>query len=275
MYINMLPMKTYNESPAPDDFNMNYEKITAVSFDGFELKAWLIKGKDSAPAVIMVHGKGGNKSGLLHLARIVNSKGYHVLLPDLRGHGESGNALMTFGLDEAKDLETIYDSLKRRGNIDSSRVCVYAQSMGSAASVLAFVNKSEIRGFVIDSGFDSLDELIADVGCESYGLPHWLGKMSTWTYRVFTGHSASEVNPAELLSRSDKSVLLFHSKNDRVIPFRRALSLFEKIAGPKRLVQSEAGHTGAWGENPGEYEKKLLKFFDGCFSKEHFDPNSI
>lgn len=265
-FMNMLPIRT-TSGLSPRDFNLNYEPISMVSFDGVPIKAWLIHGKENYPCIIMVHGKGAAKDGLLPLAQILNAQGYHIMLPDLRGHGESGDALITFGLHEARDLEITIDAVIRRDGIDTERIGVYAQSMGAGAAIIGLADRPEVKGFFIDSGFDNLELLFADVASTFYRLPYWLGKCSTWTYKLFTGVSAVQVNPALHLSRVDKPLLMLHSPLDKTIPFERAKKLYEAAAGKKELIEIGGDHTGGWSENPEQYKKMLEDFFNGLFKK--------
>ncbi len=275
MRINMTAVRMDGTAPTPGDFGMSYEALSLASMDGVIIKAWYIPGIPGAPAVVMVHGKDASKTGFVHFARVINSMGYHVILPDLRGHGESGDGLLTFGLQEARDVEAAVEALGRRAGVDTGRIGVYAQSMGSAAAILALGRDPRCRGFFIDSGFDNLDHLIADVGTYTYDLPRWLALNSTWPYRLFTGVPASEVDPSGILSRSDRPLLLVHARDDRTIPFVRAQALYRSAAGRKKLVETAAGHTAAWGENPKLYERLLKKFFRGIFESESFDPGTL
>src|SRR5262252_5893699 len=63
---------------------------TWKNHDGTNARGWLIKGADGAPAVILLHGYGADRSWLLNLAVKLNeSTNFTVLWPDLRGHGEN------------------------------------------------------------------------------------------------------------------------------------------------------------------------------------------
>src|SRR5688500_15782542 len=61
---------------------------TWPNHDGTKARGWLIKGDEGAPAVILLHRYGADRSSLLNLAVKLNeSTGFTVLWPDLRWHG--------------------------------------------------------------------------------------------------------------------------------------------------------------------------------------------
>ena len=65
----------------------NAVKVTVRSFDGLKLSAYNIHNHDDDRYIIMVHGKGSNKSRLYPQAKQFDSMGYNVLLIDQRCAG--------------------------------------------------------------------------------------------------------------------------------------------------------------------------------------------
>src|SRR6266568_2520438 len=81
--------------------------------DGTRARGWLILGAEGAPAVILLHGYGADRSWLLNLAVKLNETTYFtVLWPDLRGHGENPSVNSTsFGVMEGDDVTAAIDYL--------------------------------------------------------------------------------------------------------------------------------------------------------------------
>jgi pimeloyl-ACP methyl ester carboxylesterase len=243
LLINMTPARTGQGMPTPGDLGLAFETLDLVALDGVPIRAWLIHGDSGAPAVVMVHGKDGSKAGLLPLAAAVHrATGYHVLLPDLRGHGESGDAPMTFGAKEAWDVEIAIEALKRRDGIDSTRIGFYGQSMGAAAIVLGAGRRQGTQCLVIDAGFDSLDAMMIAIARSRYGLPRrFIGPVRI-AYRLLTGFYPKDVAPAPVLSGLNLPVLVIHSTDDTSIPYERGLALFEAAIGEKEFVPIRGPH---------------------------------
>ena len=56
--------------------------------DGTQARGWLLRGSEGAPAVLLLHAYGSDRSHLFNLAVKLNeTTNYTILLPDMRGHG--------------------------------------------------------------------------------------------------------------------------------------------------------------------------------------------
>src|SRR5437660_8475628 len=106
--------------------------VTWKNRDGTDSRGWLIRGAEGAPAVILLHGYGADRSWLLNLAVKLNeTTNFTVLWPDLRGHGENPPVNWTsFGALEGDDVTAAIDylhTLKSAGRKPQigSRVGVY------------------------------------------------------------------------------------------------------------------------------------------------------
>ena len=90
-----------NKGPA--DFGLSGETVSFNSTDGIPLKAWWLPTPSSSRgAVIVAHGIDHTRQVMLPRAAFLVHGGYDALLPDLRGHGESGGTVTSPGLLEAR-----------------------------------------------------------------------------------------------------------------------------------------------------------------------------
>jgi dienelactone hydrolase len=129
---------------SPKDIGLDYkEVIFPARDDGLRLSGWFVHGQaadthsEPRPAVVLVHDWGWNRLGMaaegplvnllrtsavdfLRLTHALTHAGYHVLLFDLRNHGESaGCEGVTFGYQEALDLLGAYDYLAGRDDVST------------------------------------------------------------------------------------------------------------------------------------------------------------
>lgn len=124
---------------------------------GGTAKGWLLRAGTGAPAIILSHGYGQNKSDLLSLAVSLNRAGYHVLLYDLRAHGENGALFSSLGEYETDDLLAAIEHLKSLkdidGNplIDQQRIGLYGVSVGGFASMIAASKEPMVKALVVDA----------------------------------------------------------------------------------------------------------------------------
>ncbi len=76
--------------------------------DGSTSRGWLLRGADNAPAVILFHKYGADRSHVLNLGVKLNeSTNFTVLMPDLRAHGDNPSVKNTsFGGCESEDADS-------------------------------------------------------------------------------------------------------------------------------------------------------------------------
>src|ERR1051325_4766293 len=120
---------------------LNASEATWKNHDGTEARGWLIRGAEGAPAVILLHSYGADRSWLLNLAIKLNeTTNFTVLWPDLRGHGENPlvNAT-TFGTVEGDDVTAAIDYLKTLKTAGGTpqvgpRIGFYGMEFGASAA---------------------------------------------------------------------------------------------------------------------------------------------
>lgn len=121
------------------------ENVTLETTDGLVLTATYYPSRDGkdAPALILLHGDGGQRTDLEHLARLLQSVGNAVIVPDLRGHGESTGELKALRLDDydamvRRDLEAVKGFLMRENNagkLNIERLGVVGIEMGASLAL--------------------------------------------------------------------------------------------------------------------------------------------
>jgi pimeloyl-ACP methyl ester carboxylesterase len=131
--------------PSPEESNLN-------TGDGVQLAITYYpsnKGKDAIP-VILLHEWEGNRGNFSQLAPYLQSLGFAVVVPYLRGHGDSKKWLGGRDLDTAKmtgrdfamiipgDLEAIREFLRAKNNegeLNINKLCVVGAEMGASLAM--------------------------------------------------------------------------------------------------------------------------------------------
>src|SRR3982751_5415589 len=82
--------------------------------DGTRARGWLLRGGEGAPAIILLHRYGADRSWLLNLGVKLNeTTNFTILWPDLRGHGmEPPVPWTSFGGRETDDVRAAIDYLR-------------------------------------------------------------------------------------------------------------------------------------------------------------------
>jgi pimeloyl-ACP methyl ester carboxylesterase len=166
----------------PGDNGLVYEQVTFPSSDGLSLQGWWIPAAGAshlpapAQAVLLLHPLFGNRHGfqpqpqawarllraevdLLKPACAFHQAGYHVLLFDFRGHGESQGGRCAGGLSEDQDVSGAVDytfhRLAAQIPAQPPQVGLVGFGLGAAAAIAALGRKKGgaevIRVFTGDS----------------------------------------------------------------------------------------------------------------------------
>ncbi len=116
---------------------------------------------DGAPfrgVVVFTHGVGGWKEGFLNHHWLFLHDGWAVLSYDLRGHGRSSPAAVTFGAHEAADLAAVWRCAQ--GLAGGRPLVAYGASMGAAITLDAGADLPDCRGLIIESPFADLGGML-------------------------------------------------------------------------------------------------------------------
>jgi pimeloyl-ACP methyl ester carboxylesterase len=152
----------------PADTGLAYEEILFPARDGCRLSGWFIPTADAKrPTIVLIHGWPWNRLGnaaddalsdisgsgpvdFLRLAFTLHHAGYHLLMFDLRNHGQSAAAPpVTFGLQEANDLLGALDYLQGRDDVDQERIGAIGFSMGANSVLYSLPYTDRIRAAVL------------------------------------------------------------------------------------------------------------------------------
>ena len=127
---------------------------------------WLLRASTGAPAIILSHSYSQNQADLLSLGVALQRAGYHVLLYDLRGHGESKPELTTLGEYESDDIISAIEHLKTLKDqdgkqlVDSDRIGLYGVSLGGYASLIAASKDPSVKAIVVDAVYPSVPKYV-------------------------------------------------------------------------------------------------------------------
>jgi uncharacterized protein len=233
------------------------------------LRGWWIPGT-GPQAVILVHGRNSSRANgdLLRLAADLHRLGYHVLLFDLRGHGESGEAPFGLGALEWQDVLGAVDFSLGRG-VPAGRVAIVGFSTGAAAGLAAAVREPAIGAVVADGVWPSLRELLDREVPHNSDLPAFYNPGIYLAARAIYGIDVNDSEPADdvaALARSGRPVLLVHEARDRYTNADAARRL-DEAAGGAPSVQTwwveGAEHVKAYAHDPAAYLARLTPFLTG------------
>lgn len=243
----------------PERFLSAHEPVRFPARDGVMLAGWYAPRANTTKAVVLLHGYGTTRAQMLARARFFHDEGYAALLYDARGHGESGDALVSFGLFETRDLLGALDWLRGRGLTEFS--CVGA-SQGGATIALASAELRDVRWVILESVYPTLLDAVDRRFRRTFMLPGWLAgaamiPMAEWRLGV----KAETVSPRDAITALSCPVLVMTGELDTHTLPGGAREVFDRAREPKTwwLVPS-AAHIDLYGFAKGDYEKRVRDF---------------
>jgi len=155
-------------------------KVTDESWttlDGHQARGWLMKGAEGAPAVVLLHRYGGDRSWLFNLGVKINETTHFTILwPDLRGHGENPLIKWTsLGTRDGDDLIAALNYLRglkseNHKNLVSESFGIYGVELGAYSALKATRNEPQIKVLVLDSVSRSPNDLLSTAVTNCVGL---------------------------------------------------------------------------------------------------------
>lgn len=241
----------------PSDFHVRYENISFRTSDHILIKGWFIPSdKPNAKTIIILHGYPADKNNVLP-SRLFLHKNYNLLFFDFRYFGESEGAYTTVGKNEVLDLLAAIDYLHRRG---INEVGVWGFSLGGSVALMAASQSTSIKAVIAESSYARLDWMVQ----EYYKIPllkYPLALLTRYWAWLILNNDTNAVVPAAAAKTLKIPVLLIHSKQDKVIPFRHALLLEQALRhDPKlKIIYLDNAEHGEFFEN---YQQIISDFLN-------------
>jgi pimeloyl-ACP methyl ester carboxylesterase len=254
---------------------LKVKDVTWKNHDGTDSRGWLITGADGAPAVILLHGYGADRSWLLNFAVKLNeTTNFTVLWPDLRGHGENPPVGWTsLGKVEGDDVTAAIDYLHTLRSPAAkpqigNRVGLYGIGLGAYAALDAATRNPQVIALAIDSAPASPDELVR-------AATNSRTQMNSSIFQVFAGVGMRVYNFGKFPTRTscelarslgDVRVLLLAGRTGE--SWRQStLDLSRCFLKTSPEVKSDLPLTGAnlpssTGEEEEAYDRPVIEFFD-------------
>lgn len=120
----------------PQSFQHPLEAVEFESEPGVVLQGWLIPPRNGA-IVILLHGYGGDRRGMIWHAQTLADAGFGVLLYDQRASGESGGERRSYGWEDVPDVTAALDFLGSHARTGEARLGVAGCSVGAQIAIRA------------------------------------------------------------------------------------------------------------------------------------------
>lgn len=249
---------------------------TWTNADGKSARGWLLKGAEGAPAVVLLHRYGGDRSWLFNLGVKINeTTNFTILWPDLRGHGE--NPLIKWTALGAREGDDLLDAMKYLRGLKSENqktlvgesFGIYGVELGAYSALKAARNDSPVKVLVLDSISSSPDALLNSavsncVGVDN-GFVQSLSRIAMKTYLLGTYDSTNACDFAA--SIRDQRVLLLSgadagSLRDATAALQKCFPVPANVETRTDLPLSGFSLPSATGEQGEAYDRVVIEYFD-------------
>jgi len=202
------------------------ESVVFKSLSGNNLNGWLLKPKniDATTTLLHFHGNAGFLLSQYQAITPLLKYGFQAFVFDYSGFGFSeGKATRDNVLLDGNSALTY---IKSREDVKSTKLVIYGQSLGgNLSAVVAQQRETDIDGLVIEGAFSSHKDIAAK------------------TAGVFGRLLVSEKYSAYKSIRTfKKPVLIIHSTEDEVIPFKMGQKIFDNTIAPKEFYEIKKCH---------------------------------
>jgi alpha-beta hydrolase superfamily lysophospholipase len=213
--------------------------------------------------VVLLHGLGDQKEGMLPFAEAFALAGYRAIAPDLRAHGQSGGDYCTFGYDEKWDCRALLDAVKERG-YPVDHVGVIGGSLGAAVALQWAAVDPRVKTVIALAPFARMsveaDYLLRrnDPSISPQRLAH-IKRLVEEQGEL----KIADVNPLEAVRRRAIPIYLVHGKRDEIIPVQASHRLFDAAGGPVVFQEvPDAGHLDLVSAIGEPFLKRAIQWFD-------------
>ena len=252
------------------------QNSSQTASDGTKLSAWYVRPERwNGDSVILLHGVGDNREGMTSYALMFLNAGYAVLMPDARGHGESGGNLSTYGLLESGDIRDWSGWLAARKPAmerpnPNSCLYLFGESLGAAIALQATAVTPHLCAVAAEDSFASFREIgyvrVAQGLGASVGFTHvvaWPTVNFAFLYaRLRDGLDFNRASPEQDLAQSRIPALLIAGVEDTNIPAWNSERIAKRAGSAAELwLVPGAGHTLAARIAPVAFRERVLGWF--------------
>jgi len=185
------------------------------------------KNETSGKVLVLLHGWGRNKNSLLSYGLAFAQKGYRVIIPDLRGHGDSTGDWVSFGEEEGRDISALMDMLR------IERYDLVGFSLGASTGLHLASIDERVNQLVVVAPMHSLAQTIPKFAKR---VPAWLGDLvvshqesALELVNEISGYvyakTSDSLSPAKLIS---KPVLYVYGSIDKMSDYQLNHLLFSQ-----------------------------------------------
>ncbi len=206
----------------PADFGWVYEDVM-LDVGKERTHGWFIPLEDARGVVLFSHGNAGNIADRLESVQLLRGLGFSVMAYDYGGYGRS-----TGRVSEERcyaDIRAVWQHLTCDRGFAPEQILLFGRSLGGAVTT-DLAREVAPAAVVLESTFLS----VPDMARELFPfLP------TRWIVSVQFANK-------DKIAAIRAPLLIIHSPDDHVIPYRHGKELFARASEPKRFLEIRGDH---------------------------------
>ena len=231
--------------------------VTFTASDGVPISAWYLR-QSGEKAVILLGGIHCNRSVCRGNAEAYLKRGFSVLMPDLRGTGDSGGDFVSIGWHERKDLLAAYAYLR---NLGYTTIGAHGMSLGAATICYASKDIPDLAFAVLESSYDTIESALFN-RMDLYGVPHFLAFPMVFFATREMGASIHDLRPVHWIAECKAPTLIFGGDKEGFLKVSETESLFRNCGAELKEMHIFRGgvHKAFVRQFEGEFTASLFAF---------------
>lgn len=242
----------------------NYEDFYVTSKDGLKLHNYLLRNDSTDKWIIAVHGYTSEGKLMAPYAKKFYDIGYNVILPDLRGHGQSEGDYIGMGWDERFDIIDLIEYIV--DNNENSQIVLFGVSMGASTvmNVSGEELPSNVKAIIEDCGYTSAWDEFSYQLKELFGLPAFpMMHTASLLGKIRAGYWLGEASAINQVKKSTTPMLFIHGDSDTFVPSHMLDELYSAAKVEKeKLIIAGAGHAKSKDVDPELYWSTIIDFIN-------------
>ncbi|MBB6733099.1 alpha/beta fold hydrolase [Cohnella sp. CBP 2801] len=241
-----------------------FEPVEIASEEGLKLRGQYLEPEEpSDRAIVLAHGYSGKGEDMAYFAKEYKERGFRVLMPDNRGHGQSEGAYIGFGWHDRRDYAAWIDYLIRRIG-PQAQIVLHGVSMGGATVLMTAGEPlpEQVKCVISDCAYSSAVGILAYQLRQMFRLPPFpLLPLTSMICKLRAGFFFGEASAVRQLRQSRLPILLIHGGDDTYVPTAMAAEIYDAIPGDKeRLIVPGAQHGMSILTDPEAYWETVMGF---------------
>lgn len=148
---------SHRAGPVSERLSPDWQELQLRADDGVSTGCGWWPGEPGRPIVLVLHPNGGSRTASQGFVTPLQRRGYGVMLPSLRAHGDSQANLNDFGVSASRDVVAARKALAQLA--PGRPVVVLGRSLGAASAIFASAELGDsVTGYLLESPFTTLDK---------------------------------------------------------------------------------------------------------------------